>query len=42
VLARLAGFDPAGGGRVTVTGENGETQVIPLPQVLKAKLEIEI
>lgn len=42
VLARLAGFDPAGGGKVTVTGEKGETQVIPLAQVLKAKLEIEI
>jgi ribosome maturation factor RimP len=42
VVARLAGFDPSGGGKVTVTGEKGETQVIPLPQVLKAKLEIEI
>ena len=42
ILARLAGFDPSGGGKVTVTGEKGETQVIPLPQVLKAKLEIEI
>lgn len=42
VVARLAGFDPTGGGRVTVTSEKGETQVIPLPQVLKAKLEIEI
>jgi len=42
VVARLAGFDPAGGGKVTVTGEKGETQVIPLPQVVKAKLEIEI
>ena len=42
LLARLAGFDPAGGGKVTVTSEKGETQVIPLPQVLKAKLEIEI
>ena len=42
VVARLTGFDPSGGGRVTVTGEKGETQVIPLPQVLKAKLEIEI
>ena len=31
-----------GGGKVTVTGDKGETQVIPLPQVLKAKLEIEI
>jgi len=42
VVARLAGFDPSDGGKVTVTGEKGETQVIPLPQVLKAKLEIEI
>lgn len=42
VVARLAGFDPNGGGKVMVTGEKGETQVIPLPQVLKAKLEIEI
>jgi len=42
VVARLAGFDPASGGRVTVTTEKGETQVIPLPQVLKARLEIEI
>lgn len=42
VLARLAGFDPGGGGKVTVTSEKGETQVIPLAQVLKAKLEIEI
>ena len=42
VVARLAGFDPSGGGKVTVQGEKGETQVIPLPQVLKAKLEIEI
>ena len=42
VVARLAGFDPSGGGKVTVTGEKGETQVIPLTQVLKAKLEIEI
>ncbi|HXT21801.1 MAG TPA: ribosome maturation factor RimP [Thermoanaerobaculia bacterium] len=42
VVARLAGFDPTGGGRVTVTSEKGETQVIPLSQVLKAKLEIEI
>ena len=42
VVARLAGFDPSGGGKVTVTGEKGETQVIPLPQVLKARLEIEI
>jgi ribosome maturation factor RimP len=42
VVARLAGFDPSGGGKVTVTGDKGETQVIPLPQVLKAKLEIEI
>jgi ribosome maturation factor RimP len=42
VIARLAGYDPTNGGKVTVTGEKGETQVIPLPQVLKAKLEIEI
>ena len=42
VVARLAGFDPSGGGRVTVTSDKGETQVIPLPQVLKARLEIEI
>jgi ribosome maturation factor RimP len=42
LVARLVGYDPTGGGKVTVTGEKGETQVIPLPQVLKAKLEIEI
>lgn len=42
IVARLAGYDPSGGGKVTVEGEKGETQVIPLPQVLKAKLEIEI
>ncbi|HEV8242006.1 MAG TPA: ribosome maturation factor RimP [Thermoanaerobaculia bacterium] len=42
IVGRLAGFDPGQGGKVTVTGEKGETQVIPLPQVLKAKLEIEI
>jgi len=40
--ARLAGFDPAGGGRITVEDEKGGTQVIPLSQVLKARLEIEI
>jgi ribosome maturation factor RimP len=42
VIGRLAGFDPAGGGRVTVSGEKGETQVIPLQQVLKARLEVEL
>ena len=42
VVVRLQGFDPADGGRVTVTDEKGETQVIPLAQVLKARLEIEI
>jgi ribosome maturation factor RimP len=42
VVARLAGFDPANGGQVTVTDEKGETQVIALPHVLKARLEIEL
>lgn len=42
LVARLAGFDPAGGGRVTVTDEKGDSQVIALPQVLKARLEIEL
>jgi ribosome maturation factor RimP len=42
VVARLAGFDPAEGGRVTVTDEKGETRVIPLRHVLKARLEIEL
>jgi ribosome maturation factor RimP len=42
VVARLSGFDPAAGGRETVTDEKGETQVIALPQVLKARLEIEL
>jgi ribosome maturation factor RimP len=42
VVGRLAGFDPAGGGQVTVTDEKGGTQVIALPQVLKARLEIEL
>jgi ribosome maturation factor RimP len=42
VVARLAGFDPAGGGQVTVTGDKGDTQVIPLSHVVKARLEIEI
>lgn len=42
VVARLAGFDPTGGGRVMVTDEKGESQVIALPQVLKARLEIEL
>jgi ribosome maturation factor RimP len=42
VVARLAGFDPAGGGKVTVTDEKGASQVIALPQVLKARLEIEL
>jgi ribosome maturation factor RimP len=39
---RLAGFEPAGGGRITVEDEKGGTKVIPLSQVLKARLEIEI
>ena len=39
---RLAGFDPAGGGRITVEDEKGGTQVIPLSQVRQARLEIEI
>ena len=42
LIGRLAGFDPADGGRVTLSDEKGETQVIPLPQVLKARLEIEL
>ncbi len=42
LVARLAAFDPAEGGRVTVTDEKGESQVIALPQVLKARLEIEL
>ena len=42
VVARLAGFDPAGGGQVTVTDEKGEAQVIALAQVTKARLEIEL
>ena len=39
---RLAGFEPANGGRISVTDEKGGTQVIPMSQVLKARLEIEI
>ncbi|HEV8630976.1 MAG TPA: ribosome maturation factor RimP [Thermoanaerobaculia bacterium] len=42
VVARLAGFDAAGGGQVTVTDEKGEPQVISLAQVTKARLEIEL
>ena len=42
LIGRLAGFDPGAGGKVSLEDEKGETQVIPLPQVLKAKLEIEI
>ena len=42
VVGRLAGFDTAEGGQVTVTDEKGETRVIPLRHVLKARLEIEL
>jgi ribosome maturation factor RimP len=42
LIGRLAGFDPSHGGRVSLEDEKGETQVIPLSQVLKARLEIEI
>src|SRR5262249_59688792 len=37
VIGRLSGFDPADGGKVTVTDEKGVAQVIPLSQVTKAK-----
>ena len=42
VIGRITDFDPADGGRVTVTDDKGGTEVIPLSQVLKARLEIEI
>ncbi len=42
LIGRLAGFDPANGGRVSLQDEKGETQMIPLSQVSKARLEIEI
>ena len=41
LTGRLAGYDPSAD-TVSLTGEKGETQVIPLSQVLKARLEIEI
>jgi hypothetical protein len=41
-VVRLVGFDPHDGGEITVADEKGETQVIPMSQVLKARLEIEI
>jgi ribosome maturation factor RimP len=42
LIGRLAGFDPGAGGKVSLEDEKGETQVIPLSQVTKARLEIEI
>jgi ribosome maturation factor RimP len=42
LIGRLAGFDPDAGGRVSLEDEKGETQTIPLSQVTKARLEIEI
>jgi ribosome maturation factor RimP len=42
VVARLTAFDPADGGRVTVTDAKEQTQTFPLAQVLKARLEVEI
>lgn len=43
VLARLREFEPAGGGRAIVDDEqSGQLLVIPLSQILRARLEVEL
>jgi ribosome maturation factor RimP len=43
VLARLREYEPAGGGRVHVDDEaSGQLLTIPLGQVLRARLEVEV
>jgi ribosome maturation factor RimP len=43
VVARLEGFDPGGGGTVTAVEEQtGNRLVLPLGQITKARLEVEI